>query len=138
MPGYPLIVQSWDEMLASENVSSIVPAAPSDPDRANRSWVGWHVVLAAVVVVVGPVVVVVVGGVVVVFESWVEEALDFDGLLEQAASAVAASSIPTMTVAARVEIRMFFPLLIPIYVAAETERRHLARTRSVVPARSRT
>jgi hypothetical protein len=76
-------------MFVRENVSSMVPAAPPEPDTAIRSWDGWQVEVEA-----GPVVV--VGALVVD----VEEAWDVDvdlvelaGFVEHPASS---SAIPTV------------------------------------------
>src|ERR1019366_9239125 len=93
IPGYPCIAHSMVEVLVRKNVSSMVPAAPSDPKRAILSWDGWHVTVATVALVVA-----VGAGEVAVRE--LEEPL------EHAPSADPVTRAATAIAAARAVIRM--------------------------------
>src|SRR5579875_3193076 len=73
------MVQGADEVFTREKVTSMVPAAPWNPDWAIRSWEGWHVVTPAVVLVgAGTVVVVGAGALVVVVVPVVARARELD------------------------------------------------------------
>jgi hypothetical protein len=105
------------EVLVRKNVSSMVPAAPSDPKRAILSWDGWHVAVATVVlagaaVVEAPVSVVAVALVVVV-EPREVDVLELDELLVHAPSADPATRAATAIAAARAVIRMVLLLHTP-------------------------
>jgi len=89
------------EVLVRENVSSMVPAAPSDPYTTMWSCDGWHVVA---VVVLGGEVVVVVGAVVVVVVG------ETNGLLVQAPSTDPTTRAAHGTAATRFVIFMTRPL----------------------------
>jgi hypothetical protein len=106
------------EVLVRKNVSSMVPAAPSDPKRAILSWDGWHVAVATVVlagaaVVEAPVPVVAVALVVVVVEPREVDVLELDELLVHAPSADPATRAATAIAAARAVIRMVLLLHTP-------------------------
>jgi hypothetical protein len=98
------MVQVALEVFARANVSSMVPAAPLDPDSVMCSCEGVHVVAEAVVDDV------VVGGVVtVVVVELVDEVLGCEGLFEHAARATATPRVPSTAATTRVLAFMTHP-----------------------------
>jgi hypothetical protein len=99
------------DVFVRENVSSMVPAAPSNPYKAMCSCDGWQLVVAVVVLVGAGAVV--VGATVVVVAADAEEldVVGLEGLLEHAQSAEPVARAANSTATARVAIRMFLLLL---------------------------
>jgi hypothetical protein len=95
-------VHTVDVVLVKEKVSSMVPAAPPEPESTTWRPDGWQVAVAAVVELVDGRVEVVADALEVEVEvdldgPEVVDEPDFDGLLEQALRATAPQSIPRAT-----------------------------------------